>query len=512
MKIPEIEAMSRLERRRFLKTLGVFLGAAAAGPSLRYACNELAGGAAFAQTAGAADQTYFIEIGLRDQWDQAHVMVAPGLATNGNLRRGINGNMAALYYGGGELRQRTVNGTQVFLTDDSAELEPHLNDIALIDSNELCDGPIHGHEGTNPLRSPGRAHEQTAGKLAVFSNDPTSNFPGGNDAHYSSTPTPATLHNYRQKQLDGALKNGFAFKGIARDIHTVYHFGAGLPGAELDRMQSKGQLFNAFPARVEDFNVVSKPEHASVIQRILKRVDGRYLAARKLSDAAKEGHTAALEEAKGRLYVQAPRVISLPITAAEEAYWRSGVPDQVAGGPVRAQPWEQAAYASKILSNDLARSIALEFEFVDQHGGRPEAMVRTMAQQASRPLARLITSLKAAGIWDRTLIAMYTVDGSRAVDADSYGNRGKNTLILAGGMIRGGYWGDIRVAGNSGSGHDYSYHGPDLTTGMPTASESRLPSNRVWRTVMKALKVPDALCAQFPDVAGASALPFLLKG
>ena len=515
MKIPEIEAMSSRERRRFLKTLGLFLGAVSAAPALRFACNDIAGGQAHAQAAGADEKTYFIEIGLRDQWDQGHVFVAPGLATNGGLRRGSSGSMAALYYGSAELRQRTVNGTQVFLTEDSAELDPHLDTVAVIDSCELCTGTIHGHEATNPLRSPGRSLTESAGKMAVFSNDPTSNFPTGVEAHYSSTPTPATLHNFRQKQLDPALKNGFAFKGIARSQHTVYHFGAGLPGAELDRMQSKQQLFNAFPERIEDFNVVPRPEHASLIQRILKRVDTNYLSTRRISTSAQEGHLAALEESKGRLYVQAPRIIALPLTPTEEAYWRAGVPDQVAGGAVKAQPWEQCAYAAKVITNDLARSVALEFEHVDFHGGRPEDMVRLMAQQASRPLARLITQLKAAGVWDRTVIAMYTVDGSRAVDADSYGNEGKNTLVLAGGKIRGGYYGDITVAGNSGGGHEYAYHSPDPTTGMPgpgnTDRGGRLPAARIWRTLMKALNVPDALCAQFPDVASEQPLPFLLR-
>lgn len=46
-------------------------------------------------------------------------------------------------------------------------------------------------------------------------------------------------------------------------------------------------------------------------------------------------------------------------------------------------------------------------------GVRTESVLRTQAQQVARPLARLITDLKAAGLYDRTVIAVYTLDGSR---------------------------------------------------------------------------------------------------
>src|SRR5690606_32894074 len=103
----------------------------------------------------------------------------------------------------------------------------------------------------------------------------------------------------------------------------------------------------------------------------------------------------------------------------------------------------------------------------------------------------------------------------REVKADSYGNAGKNTVILAGGKIRGGYFGDIRVAGDAGAGHDYSYHAPDLVTGAPGPGSGnnggRVAGRHVWRTIMRALEIPDALCDRFPDVAGAAPMRFALR-
>ena len=65
-------------------------------------------------------------------------------------------------------------------------------------------------------------------------------------------------------------------------------------------------------------------------------------------------------------------------------------------------------------------------------------------------------------------------------------------VILAGGMIRGGYYGDVGVAGNDGDGHSYFYKAPRIDNGQPGPSETgnkqRLPGKYIWRTVAKALK------------------------
>jgi hypothetical protein len=203
------------------------------------------------------------------------------------------------------------------------------------------------------------------------------------------------------------------------------------------------------------------------------------------------------------------------LTAEEAAFWKADIPNQVAGGPVKAQVWESMGIATKLVTNDLVRSVAIEFDYMDFHDGRDESIVRTMAKQISNPLARMIQKLKEANIFDRTVIAVFCVDGSREAIAASTGAKGKNTVLLAGGKIRGGYFSDIRATRNVGDGHEFAYHAPDLTSGAPgpgyVTNDGRVAGKHVWRTIMRALDVPDALCNRFPDVAGAAPLPFLLR-
>ncbi len=518
----EIERLSPVARRRFLRLLGVALAAPAISPALRFAANEIAGGVAHAQEMDAASGTIFIEVDLRDQWDHMHVMVPPGIATHGRIVRGDTGDGITMFAQPDELR-RTSSG--VYLTADSYELEPYLDTIAQIDHCEASRGPIHGHEAGNPIRSPGRDEERRGGMMPMGENDPASGT-GGNVVYYASTPTPATLHNYVQKGLDPALRNGIAFKGISRSVHTVYHFGAGLPGSELDRIRSRSQLESTFPSFVDDPNIVPSAEEAESLRRILGRLDERQLRRRGYGEGAIVSHQSEIDEMRGVIHLREPRVLSIPLTPEERDYWGNGVPNQTCTrddresyecgeGQVKAQIWEQFAYAFKLVASNVTRTVALEFDYMDLHGFRPERAVRTQAAQISRPLARLIRRLIDAGLYDRTVIAVYTADGSRSPRAGSYGNDGKNTLILAGGGIRGGYWGDIRLS-DDGARNRFSYHPPDPETGAPTGSfggtDGRLDSARVWRTVARAAGIPDSLCDTFPEVAGRRPLGFVLRG
>jgi hypothetical protein len=519
-KLHELERMSPASRRSFLRLLGIALASPAIPPALRFAANEIAGGVAHAQDAESA--TILIEIDLRDQWDQMHVMVPPGIATHTDIRRGETGDGITMFAQPDELR-RTASG--VFLTADSYELEPHLDTVAQIDHCEASLGAVHGHEAGNAIRSPGRREERLAGALPMFENDAAS-ADSGNMAWFATTPTPASIHNHWQKSLEPSLRNGIAFKGISRSNHTVYHFGAGLPGAELDRIRSRDQLFESFPAFVEDLNVVPTPEEAEALRAVLARTDDRFLRRRGYGDGVVLGHAQQIAEAREILHVAEPRVISLPLNDEERAYWGTDVPRQMCTAEdrdsfecpddrVKGHIWEQIAYAFKLVSSGLTRTVALEFDYMDLHGYRPELAVRTQAKQLARPLARLITRLQEAGLYERTVIAVYTADGSRSPRAGSYGNDGKNTLILAGGGIRGGYWGDIRLTDESDH-NGFTYHPPDPETGAPSGSftgiEGRLDSARVWRTVARAAKIPDALCDDFSEVAGAAPLPFVLRG
>ena len=68
-KLHEIERMHPLERRKFLKGMAAVLGAMGADHALRFACDEVGGGVAYAQGTQAALGTYFIEIDLRELLD-----------------------------------------------------------------------------------------------------------------------------------------------------------------------------------------------------------------------------------------------------------------------------------------------------------------------------------------------------------------------------------------------------------------------------------------------------------
>ena len=509
MKTPELERMHPASRRRFMKLLGAALAAPTIPAAIRYAVGDMVGSAEAQEP-----PMNFIEINLRDQWDHGHLFVAPGLATYANLKRGESGRMAAMFYQMADLAQRPNN---VYLTPESMALDPHLDTIACIETCELSVGAIHGHEAANALRSPGRSYDQTGGKMPMFQNDPVSNFPQGVEEFYTTTPTPATLHNFWSKSKGNSPRNGIAFKGISRSIHTAYHFAAGLAGAELDRIQSKDALFEAFPEQVQDLNILPTAAEAETFRQILAKVDPKFLEKRHYGKGAIDSHTASLLEAEKLLFSNSTKVVSLPLTPEEEMYWGEGVPDQATSpSDVKAQIWEQVAYAYKIVESGMSRSVSLEFDYVDVHDQRTADQMNTMTLQVALSLSRLIAKLKEAGIYERTLIAIYTTDGGRSPAAGSAGNEGKNSIVLAGGMIKGGYWGDVGVAGDDGDGHVYSFRAPDPETGAllapSTNNDGRLPGAYVWRTVAKALGISDDVAGQFPDVAGAHALDFVLKG
>lgn len=508
---PFIETLHPLQRRGFMKLLGVALAVPGVPLAVRHAARALAFGEAKAEDM-AKPPINFIEIDLRDQWDFGQVFVAPGLATNVNLKRGESGRMCALYYAADQLIP--VPERRVYLTPLSMPLMPHLDTIAMIETCDLGIGDIHGHEASNPQRSPGRSGVPGPGRGDMSANEPVPYVPG-NQLHYSSTPTPAALHNHWIKQQGIAVKNGVAFKGISRE-HTAYHYGAGLDGSELDRKQTVAALMAGFPDKVEDYNVVPSPQQAEALVKVLSAVDDRFLARHKYEATASGQHLANLGELSPLLYTGEPKLISLPLTPEEVAYWQTGVPDQVGNPPgLKANIWEQCAYAYKLIAGAQCSTVALEFDFIDWHDSRPQSIMDTLALQTALPLTRLIESLKAAGQYENTLIAMYTLDGGRAPAAGSSGGEGKSGLMLAGGMIQGGYYGDVGVAGDDGDGHVYSYSSPNPDTGAPmpgvTDNSGRLAGGHVWRTVMKALGIPDTLASSFPDVANYKSLDWMLR-
>jgi hypothetical protein len=462
-----------------------------------------------AQAQSAAEKTYVIELCLRDQVDFGHVMVAPGLAEASGLRCGENGRACALFYPQNRLVKKLTN---VYLTPESTGLEPHVDTVAMVELCELTFGPIHGHEAGNPARSPGRKSSRGTGQLPMWNGEPGQVNSEG--ATYSSTPTIVSLHNAWMRQQFPDRTNGVVIKGTQRPF-AIYHFGAGLAGAELTRFQTTRSLLDAFPSRSSgDGNTLRTEAQANAVRDALSSLDRRSLAARGVAAAARDGHVAELADARNLLYRGAPKVFSLPLTTEERTYWSAGVPGKY--GRTTIDVWEQAAYAFKLVSNDVVRSVALEVDIGDVHGERTANQMKQQTGIIVGPLVKLIESLKRVGLYDRTLIIVSTADGGRAPAAGSSGDEGKNGFILAGGMIRGGYYGDIRPGALDGNGQKYVYHAPDVTSGAPVSTgternDRRLAAAPLWRTMAKALRIGDAFAGQFPDVATAPALSWLLR-
>jgi uncharacterized protein (DUF1501 family) len=487
--------MSKFSRRSLMRS-GAALGA---------------GAALFPRIALAADDpnaTFLIEICLRDQLDFGHVMVAPGLAKDGNLRRGENGRKAALFFSGNEL---TALPNDVFLTPQSLALKPHLDTVALVELCELTKGPIHGHEASNPIRSPGRGDAAGPGRrLAMWEGEPGQNNAEG--ASFSSTPTPVALHNAIQKQLTPGLRNAVVIKGTER-AGGIYHFGAGLAGAEPDRFQDVDGLMRAFPTTVSSKSILP-PAEAAFLERGLKSFDQALWKRRAAAAQVVNNHLAQLAEAKGTLGKVTTSRLDLKLTPQEKLFWSANTPGKY--GRITIEAWEQAAYAFKLVSSGQLRSVAIEIDIGDVHGERTEPQMKQQTAMTVGPLVALIEKLKEAQMYDRSLIVVSTSDGGRAPAAGSSGDEGKNGFILAGGMVRGGYYGDIKADSPDGEGHKYRYFAPDIDTGKPDAQGSlgndrRLPAANLWRTIMHALRVPSATLNEFPSVASAKVLNWLVR-
>lgn len=520
MKKPlDFERMTLLERRRFLKILGLTLASPFVPPALRMGCLDILGGEAFAQSNESALPTYFIEINLRDQFDFLNAIVAPGLATYPNLRRGFNGTAIPLAQATNTLKKV---GNNFYIARDGDALVPHLDSVAVIEVAELTVGSIHGHEAANALRSPGRSYATGAGRTPMWSIDgqfspaiQSGDF-GGNDMHYSATPTPAILHNYYQRQLDKNLRRGIAYKGLARSDrkHVVYHHAANLADAQVDRFKDTGTLLNAFT------NVNAVPsilvQQKDLVTKLINRVDADFLKRHKYAPTATTDHFAQLQNLNVKLGKNGVP-LNLRLSDQEKQYWSSGVPAdgyETFGGSV-APIWEQTAYAAKLITSGVVRTVALEFCYSDVHGSRPEYSMLAQSKQFALPLARLIETLKAAGVYDRTIIAVYTTDGGRGAECESFGDHGKNAVVLAGGRIKGGYYGDIRILEDKGSYYNFSYHKPDSTgVTLPngvTDNSGRVSGASIWKTVAKGLGIPSTIYNSYSDVQSAAELNYLLK-
>lgn len=510
---PLMNSKSQQERRRFLHFATAILATPLLSPEVRHAAHELLIGKAYAADQNGLPAINFIEINLRDQWDFGHAFVPPGIAShNGEIGIGESGRRLPLYCRRNQITSEVGN---YWLTPDAAELRPHLDTIATCELYELTSGPIHGHEAANAIRSPGRSQASGGSRSQMWLNDGGGE--QGNEYHWSSSPTPAALHNHWMHQINPSVRNAAAFKTMIK-FHTVYHHSAGLSQAQPDRLQSREAILNAFKSLGNNASQQIMPSRKEADELIanLKRIDSRFIAKYGFRESGQFSYLDVIQGSSKNLFDSSSVTTNaLALTAEEQAYWNAGIPDN---GNNRALVGELAAWSTKLITSGVLRTVAYEWLLDDLHDARPSGQIVNMARQFALPLARMITQLKAAGVYDNTVIMVNSLDGGRTPHAESSGDEGKNTMILAGGRIKGGYFGDIRLSPiQDGINKTVYYHRPEAN-GTPTNSpvENRDGGNRVpgrdgWRTLMKALNIPDALAASFPDTQAGVVQSYMLR-
>jgi hypothetical protein len=84
--------------------------------------------------------------------------------------------------------------------------------------------------------------------------------------------------------------------------------------------------------------------------------------------------------------------------------------------------------------------------------------------------------------------------------------------------VKGGYFGNVGVAGLDGDGHAYNFSTPDPVTGMAQPPhpegqhEMRLQGGYAWRTVAEATGTPASVIEQIgsPSISDVQPLRFML--
>ncbi len=513
-KVDEFEKMTPLERREFLKYLSGAFALPFLFDGLKMNIFESLVGQAQAQTL-MASPINMIEVNFRDQWDFGSVFVAPGIATN---YENAKAKGAPLF----SMPTKEINN--FYLSPDSAELRPHLDHIAVMELGECVlagNESIHGHEAGNPLRSPGRVKNSALGKTAMDIVDKRPG-DGGNEPLFSSSPTPIILHNYYQKQLSSQLRNGILMRSSVRpQTHTFYHFQGNLSNAQVDRYFDRSTLLKAFETTAQTpTSQTTLQKYGAVVSRLLKKSDQGFLDRIKKDSV---DHTAKLTALEGQFGIPMTQtVFSLAHTAEQMNYWKQSIPDaqECPGDDAnncfgRTDLWnigEIFGYAAKLFQAGKVRSIGIDFNMYDVHTNRTANLMSTQAKQTAMSLARFITAAKASGQWEKTLIVMFTTDGSRSPMSSSTGENSKNGIVLAGGMIKGGYYGDIRLGAN------FTYHRPD-DAGLPVAvgvnegtRTQRVAAADIYKTIAHAAGLPTSLTDQFPDIKNGKVLTYMLRG
>ncbi|SMF57072.1 hypothetical protein [Pseudobacteriovorax antillogorgiicola] len=511
MKKPSFfESMPPIERRSFIKNMSLLLGSAAVPSGVLSDALGLIGETAQAQS--AEKDILFLEVNFRDQWDFGHAFVSPSIAQSyANLSKDGDDGLA--------LFSAPEKFGNLYLTAESMPLREHADSVAVLETCELVIGGIHGHEASNATRSPGRSSQGGAGRkdMATVDKRPGGRV-GGNEVHYSSSPTPAILHNYMSRQKNPQLANGVILRSSIRsNIHTYYHFEANLANAQMDRFFNRDSFLKFFADQSMPPSGIFGTYREGLME-ILKKVDQGFAKDLQLASQESQNHFKAIDLIAGK---QATDLRQLQLSPDERSYWTDGIPGQLqcdenvamntcseASGTMNLG--EMFGYVDKLFKSGQVKTASIDFDHNDIHTARGEHVLRTQGIQSAVPLSRLISSLKAAGLYDRTLIAMYTLDGSRSPKRNSLGYDSKNGVILAGGMIKGGYYGDIKFDNQTVSYHRPNDQGIAISNGT-SGRDQRVPGADIYRTVAKAMGVSNQVMSGIPDGAAGKTLSYLLK-
>jgi hypothetical protein len=508
----ELHDLDPLQRREFLGLASGFLSLPFLSTSMVEKCWDVLIPQAHAQMTGPK---FFLEVNFRDQWDFGHVFLPPSIARRADELR--SSQSLAYFNQQGELTQGPNN---FWITPQGRPLIPHLNDIAVMELGEACIGGVHAHEAGNGMRSPGRSYNQRPGTMDMATVDKRpGNRSAGNEVLYSSTPTPAVLHNSYVKSM-GYQNNGVLYRSsIRQNIHTFYHFEGSLQNAQLDRYFDKQSFLNSIGNSQVPLPGASVMErYGDRLAELIKFVDGNYFRRKPSLSGQQSNHETLVNDWSQQVQAQR-QSLDINLDAQTIAAWTQGVPSQkTCPGdqanncreyPGKTNLGEIFAWTSRLFAGNRVKTMAVDFDFHDVHGNRNQFVLETQAHSTALPLARLIESLKASGIWDQTVIAMYTLDGSRGPNRSSTGYRTKNALILAGGGVRGGYYGDIDYQ------NGWLWKRPD-NNGRPVAGttdglQGRVPDADVYKTVARAAGIADSVVNGFPDAAPGRVLNYMLK-
>jgi hypothetical protein len=501
-----------MHRRELFEKLSLLLASPILGQTVSASLlANLSEKAQAAETSGSP--TFFLEVNFRDQWDFGSVFVPPSIAKSyDSLSK--DGDEGIAFF------NAPTKAGNFYLTQNGLALKEHLDSIAVIETGELVIGNTHGHEAGNAMRSPGRSFKESSGKFDMASVDVRPNGrTGGNEVLYSSTPTPAVLHNAYNKSLNSSLINAILLRSSIRsDVHTFYHFEAALQNAQLDRFFNRKDMlaFFANKSKAEGKDVLAL--YRKDIVGLVKQLDAGFFKNLAVSNEKSAKHLSSLDLAAKKQILNF--ATGFEMNASELASWSEGIPGQYECAdddasqcfehPGTMNIGEMFGYVSKLFQSGYLRTAAVDFDFHDIHTARTPLILDTQGKQTALALARLIQSLKAAGIYDKTVIAMYTLDGSRSPKRNSVGEGSKNALILAGGAIKGGYYGDVSMKGK-----DVFYHRPDdngvaIANGVKDAS-NRIAAQDIYCTVAKAMGIADEWVKGFPDAQKGKILNYMLK-